>query len=286
MSIELVGRDEELMSVGRFLEAIPRGARAMVIEGEAGAGKTSVWHAALERARRDGAVALTARPAQAETSFAHAALGDLIRAQDEARARLPSPQRRALETALLLTDPDGETPAQQVIALAALGVLRALAEQAPVVVAIDDVQWLDAPSAAVLRFAARRLGDDRVGLLLAQRTAGGEPVPLGLERAFAADRLTRVGLSPLSLGAVQRLLQLQLGYVPSRPVLHRLHDLSGGNPFFALELARALRAGTLRLEPGERLPVTLDALVERGCRCFHRVRCVRSRWPRRWPSRP
>jgi DNA-binding CsgD family transcriptional regulator len=261
MSIELVGRDEELLSVGRFLGAIPRGARAMVIEGEAGAGKTSVWRAALDRAREDGAVVLSARPAQAETSFAHAALGDLIRAQHETMARLPSPQRRALETALLLADHDGETPDQQVIALAALGVLRALAERAPMVVAIDDVQWLDAPSAAVLRFAARRLGDDRVGLLLAQRTAGGEPAPLELERALAPDRLTRVGLSPLSLGAVQHLLQLQLAYVPSRPVLHRLHELSGGNPFFALELARALRAGTLRLEPGERLPVTLDALV-------------------------
>ena len=127
--------------------------------------------------------------------------------------------------------------------------------------AIDDVQWLDAPSAAILGFAARRLGDARIGLLLAQRTTGGEPVPLGLERALAADRLTRVGLSPLSLGAVQRLLQLQLDYLPPRPVLRRLHELSGGNPFFALELARALRAGTLALEPGERLPVTLDALV-------------------------
>ncbi len=145
--------------------------------------------------------------------------------------------------------------------MAALGVLRALAGRAPLVVAVDDVQWLDAPSAAVLRFAARRLGDDPIGLLLAQRTPATEQPPLGLSQAVAADRLDRVELSPLSLGAVQRLLLGRLEYMPSRPALHRIHELSGGNPFFALELARALQAETLKLEPGERLPATLEELV-------------------------
>ena len=261
MSIALIGRDEELQRLGHFLEAVPQGARALVVEGEAGTGKTSLLHGALARARDGGALALSARPAEAEASFAYAALADLFGKHHDAWTQLPDPQRRALEIALLLADQEGGSPDQQVVAMAALGVLRALAGRAPLVVAVDDVQWLDAPSAAVLRFAARRLGDDPIGLLLAQRTPATEQPPLGLSQAVAADRLDRVELSPLSLGAVQRLLLGRLEYMPSRPALHRIHELSGGNPFFALELARALQAETLKLEPGERLPATLEELV-------------------------
>ena len=241
----------------RFLER--PGSRALLIAGEAGVGKTSLWRAAVGRAEAAGMRTIAARPAEAETSFAHAALGDLLGAHPEALDDLPAPQRRALEAALLVADA-GAAPDQQAVALATLAALRALARAAPLVVAVDDVQWLDRPTAAVLAFAARRLADEPIALLLAQRTAGAAPAPLGLDRA--ADRLDRLDLTPLSLGAVQRLLQLRLGWVPSRPVLHHVHELSGGNPFFALELGRAVQAGTLRLQPGERLPVTLDALVE------------------------
>ena len=258
MSTELVGREEELQRVELFLEAARRRPRALIVEGEAGAGKTSVWEAALAAADRDGVRTLAARPAQAETGFAFAALGDLLGRHADTIAELPPPQRRALEVALLIDDEDGDAPDQQSVALATLGVLRRLAGEGPVVLAVDDVQWLDAPSELVLRFAARRLGDAPAAVLLAWRTEGGEPVPLALDRALDAERL---GLRPLSLGAVQRLLQDRLGFLPSRPVLRRLHELSGGNPFFALELGRALREGTLELEPGERLPVALEALV-------------------------
>ncbi len=261
MGFELIGRDEELLDVERFLVAVPDGARALLIEGEAGAGKTALWEAALGLAAEAGARVITARPTETETSFAHAALGDLLGAHAEVLEDLPHPQRRALDIALLLTDQDGEAPDQQAVALATLGALRVLARQAPLVVAVDDVQWLDAPTAAVLSFAARRLRSAQVGLLLALRTTGEAPAPLGLERAFDRERLTRVPLAPLSLGAIQRLLQLRLGWIPSRPMLRHVHDLSGGNPFFALELGRALQAGALHTEPGERLPVTLDALV-------------------------
>jgi DNA-binding CsgD family transcriptional regulator len=129
-------------------------------------------------------------------------------------------------------------------------------------VAIDDVQWLDRPSAAVLGFAARRLAGQPIALLLAERTAGTGPVPLELDRALAGEDLDHLVLGPLSLGAVQRILQRRLGWIPSRPVLLQVHELSGGNPFFALELGRAVQAGSLRLQPGERLPVTLEALVD------------------------
>ena len=149
----------------------------------------------------------------------------------------------------------------QSVGLGALGVIEQLAANAPLVVAVDDVQWLDAPSAAVLTFAIRRIRESPVAVLLAWRTDGGGPLPLELDRATIGDHLARLAVPPLSLGAVQRLLQERLDFLPPRPALRRLHELSGGNPFFALELGRALRAGTLRLEPGERLPVALEALV-------------------------
>jgi DNA-binding CsgD family transcriptional regulator len=257
MEAELIGRDEELQVVQRFLDRA--GARALLIAGEAGVGKTSLWQAAVGLAEATGMRAIAARPAEAETSFAHAALGDLLGAHTDVLADLPAPQRRALEAALLMADARA-APDQQAVALATLAALRALARASPLVVAVDDVQWLDRSTAAVLAFAARRLTDEPVGLLLAQRTAGAAPVPLGLDRT--ADRLDRLDLAPLSLGAVQRLLEQRLGWVPSRPVLHHVHELSGGNPFFALELGRAVQAGALELRPGERLPVTLEALVD------------------------
>ena len=205
--------------------------------------------------------AVAARPAEAETSFAYAALGDLLGSHPAVLDELPGPQSRALEVALRVAE-HGEEPDQQAVALATLAALRALARAAPLVVAIDDVQWLDRPSAAVLGFAARRLADEPIALLLAERTASAAPAPLDLDRALAGDRLDRLVLGPLSVGAVQRILQRRLGWIPSRPVLLQVHELSGGNPFFALELGRAVQAGSLHLEPGERLPVTLEALVD------------------------
>ncbi len=238
-----------------FLEGGPR---ALIIEGEAGAGKTSIWEAALAAAADRGLWVLSARPGEAEASYAYAALGDLLAGHAGTVAALPARQRRALEVALLVDDLDGEPPDQHSVALGLLGVITRLAEKRPLVLAVDDVQWLDAPSELVLRFAARRLRALRVGVVVAWRTEGGEPVPLELERALGSERLR---LQPLSLGAIQRLIRDRLGFLPPRPALRRLYELSGGNPFFALELGRALRDGTLELQPDERLPVALEALV-------------------------
>jgi DNA-binding CsgD family transcriptional regulator/Tfp pilus assembly protein PilF len=261
MSAELVGREEELHRVELFLDAARYSPRALLIEGEAGAGKTSLWEAALAAAGRAGFTTVAARPAEAETSFAYATLGDLLRERSDALEGLPPRLRGALEVALLLGEEAAEPPDQQSVALGLLAMFRRLADGGPAVIAVDDVQWLDPASAQVLRYAMRRVDEGALAFLVAWRTAGDEPVPLELDRAPASERLERLPLPPLSLGAVQRLVQTRLDFVPPRPALRRLYDLSGGNPFFALELARALRAGKLRLEPGERLPVALDELV-------------------------
>src|SRR5688500_10221234 len=108
MEAELTGRDEELRQVRQFVDAVPSGVRALLITGEAGVGKTSRWQAAVDHVRAAGMQAVAARPAEAETSFAYAALGDLLGSRPEVLDELPGPQRRALEVALRVAERDEE----------------------------------------------------------------------------------------------------------------------------------------------------------------------------------
>jgi DNA-binding CsgD family transcriptional regulator len=253
---ELLGRDEELAAIAGFLRA-GAPACAVVIDGEPGIGKTTVWRAAVDAAAARGFRALRARPAESEAKLAFSSLADLLGdALGDALGELPGPQRRALEIALLLEDAEGARPDRRATAAGLLGSLRVLASAAPVIVAIDDVQWLDRPSAAALEFAARRLRDEPVALLLARRVAGVAPEP-GLEQAVAEERRLGVPIGPLGFVPMNALLHERLGTVLPRPLLHRIHELSGGNPFFALELARRPE----RLERGGGLPPTLEVLV-------------------------
>ena len=155
----------------------------------------------------------------------------------------------------------GPPPDQRAVALAFLGALRVLARAGPVAVAVDDIQWLDRSSAFVLEFALRRLGGDALAFLLALRDEDARSPSLDLERALPGERLRRLRVGPLSLGAVHRLVNERLDLVLSRPRLRRLRELSAGNPLFALELGRAIGRGAIRLEPGEPLPGSLATLV-------------------------
>jgi predicted ATPase len=259
---ELIGRQQEFSLLARFLASLVAGPRALLVEGEAGIGKTALWQAGLAQARACGQRTLACRPAGSEVKLSFAALGDLLAgALQEALPALPVPQRRALEAALLLAEPEGEPPDQRAIGLALLNVLRALTLAGPLLVAIDDAQWLDQPSAAVLAFALRRLAAEPVGVLATVRLAGGEEPPaVALEPWLLAERLC---LGPLTLAAVHELLRTRLAVSPSRPTLVRLHQAAGGNPFFALELGRALLEQGREPAPDEPLPVPagLRALV-------------------------
>ena len=141
-----------------FVDRAEDGFAALTLEGEAGIGKSTLWLAAVDRARSRGLRLLSARPAEAEVSLAHAGLGDLFEnVLGDVLGRLSAPRRRALEGVILLEDapPDGVDP--RALGIAVRDALQALAEQGPLVVAIDDLQWLDPASAAALAFALRRL---------------------------------------------------------------------------------------------------------------------------------
>ena len=243
MTGAIVGREAELGAVGRFLDRVALGPAALVIEGEAGIGKTTVWQEAIAAAEARSFKVLRAQPTEPEATLSYGALADLVGVVfEETRAVLPAPQDRALAAALLLADL--EEPADpRTTATAFVGVLTALAAEQPVLVAVDDVQWLDPASERALEFAARRL-PPRIGLLLTLRAEAGGALPFELDRALVEDRLERVAPGPLSLAALHHLLSGRLGMSLARPTLARLAAASGGNPFFALEIARALaRAG-------------------------------------------
>src|SRR5215207_1323754 len=254
-SAGVIGREAELAALTAFVDAVPRGSAALVLTGEAGVGKTTLWRAGIEAARERSFRVLAASPTAAEASMSFAALGDLLGERvDHVLAALPPPQRRALEVALLLAEADGFGPERHAVAVAFLTALRALSAAGPVLVAVDDTQWLDTDSASVLGYAGRRLGAERVGFLLAQRIAHPELRLVELGRLLARERVASVAIRPLSLGAVHRLLHERLGLVVARPILRRIHETAGGNPLYALELARALdRAASVAA--GEPLPV-------------------------------
>ena len=267
MAPELVGRDAELQAVRDALTATP-GVAGIVVEGEPGIGKSALWQTVVAEADLRGLRLISARPAEAESTISHAALGDLLRPlAEEVGGELPEPQRHALDVALLHSSPDARPVDPGAVGAATLGVLRAAAKRAPLLVAIDDIQWLDAASAAAIRFALRRLGDEPVALLATRRVG---PGPDALDTGLVEDRLTRVSLGPLDLDVLQTILHERLGEPVPRPVIARLAEVSGGNPYYALELARAAfrEAGGAGVSTELPLPEGIQAVLQ------HRLRAL------------
>src|SRR5215471_15441521 len=195
MGADVVGRDAELRATARFLDSLAGQPQALLLEGEPGIGKTTLWLAAVEQARQRGFRVLLCRPSAAEAQLSYASLAER------------------------------------------------LADEMPVLLAIDDLQWLDGSSARVVEFALRRLAS-RAGVLGALRSAeGGDR---GLSYPFPdPGRVSRMRMGPLSLGALHQMLRQRIGRSFPRPVLARIEQVSGGNPFYALELARDVpREGT------------------------------------------
>jgi DNA-binding CsgD family transcriptional regulator len=254
---EVVGREQELRLLWDF--AGGDGTRVVLLEGDAGIGKTTLMREAIAAASGAGARVLAARPAAAEAGLAFSGLGDLLAdVLEEIVTDLPPPQAAALEIALLRREAGGRSVDLRTVSAGVLTALRALAERDAVVVAVDDLQWLDRETVAALAFAIRRLGDERVRLLASLRLDRGMAPPALIE-SLPAELTMRVPIGSLDAGALHEVIRIRAGRTLPRPVLLRIHELTGGNPFYALEIVRSLPPD----EPpaGYHLPPSLEALT-------------------------
>ena len=244
----VVGREPELDSLRAFLDDPAK--RAVVLTGGPGIGKTTLWQAGVDGARERGSRVLAARPSESDGPLSFTALIDLLDGIDVDTLGLPEPQAHALEVALLRAEPGTGRAEPHAYAVSSLNALRSLATREPVLVAVDDLQWLDDQSAEALVYTARRLGDARIRFLLARRSGR----TTALEAALEGPGLEHVDVQPLSLGALRRMLRDRLGLSLSRHVLRRIADATLGNPLFALEVGRTL-VDTGQPAIGEELPL-------------------------------
>ena len=203
---------------------------------------------------------LSARVGESESVLAYAAVADLLGDLDPAiLSKLPDLQRLAVDRVLLrASSTEGPETDQRVVAAAFTAAVEHVAVEKPLLLAIDNVQWLDTSSQTVLAFAARRFSG-RVGVLATERCdpdCGTSPTWLHLARP---DGVERVRIGPLSLGGLHALISARLGRSFARPTMVRIAEISGGNPFYALELARAIHMGSARAQPS--LPGTLAELM-------------------------
>jgi DNA-binding CsgD family transcriptional regulator len=256
--VSRVGRESELEALETFLRS--ERPHAVAIVGEPGIGKTTLWLEAVEHARARGARVLVARPTESEARLAFAGLSDLLAGvPDELFERLPEPQRVGLDAALLRAA-SPRPPQRRVVGAGFLTLLRGLAGESEVVCAIDDLQWLDASSAAVVEFTLRRLDEERVRGLFSVRATelARAPIP-ALERDL---QIEKVELGPLSVAALHRVLTQELGRAFPRPTLVRIARAAGGNPLYAIEIARELdRGGEYDISARVPVPEDLDTLV-------------------------
>jgi DNA-binding CsgD family transcriptional regulator len=238
-SSAIFGREHELARAEAFLNAADKRFGVLRLHGEPGVGKTTIWRDVIRRADDRGFKVLSCRPAEAETTFALSGLADLVEpVESERYAALAPPQRRALEVALLRVDPTGTGLDSRALATAVRSLLANLSAEGPLLVAIDDVQWLDPDTAAIVQFVLRRLAGTRMKWLFAARLP--EPGWLANGGLAAPELQTIVQLGPLPLSAIHQMLRSRIDTPMSRPALRRVHQASAGNPLFALEIARAL----------------------------------------------
>jgi DNA-binding CsgD family transcriptional regulator len=256
----VVGREQERARIGGLLEAARRGrAGTLVVVGEPGIGKTALLEDARAAASAMRVLQLTG--VEAESALPFAGLHALLRPLADLLVRLDAAYENALRTALVLTSE--EPPDILAVNAGLLALLAEAAAEQPLVVIVDDAQWLDPPTSDALAFAARRIAGEELALLVSARTDEPSAFDSGFEQ---------LALGPLAPTAARELLASRADSVPAGSV-DRLLELAGGNPLALLELpvelalevpgatpsTRLQRAFAARLEPLP--PETRQALV-------------------------
>ena len=246
----LVGRDPELATIDRFIRSVPEGYHAVVFKGGAGYGKSVLVEETVARARAAGFRALTARPAETEAELPFGVLAELLEPLATSELDLPAPQARALDVALRRIDADEARPVDPLgLSLALLAALRRLADEQPLLVAVDDLQWCDAPSLRTLEFALRRVGSERIGFVTGLRTGAAPEIRIPGESGHVAG----VEVGPLDASAFEAVVRDD-ARLP-RPVLRQIYVACDGNPLFGKEVAALLAERGLPSDPAVSIPV-------------------------------
>ncbi|MEV4077337.1 helix-turn-helix transcriptional regulator [Nonomuraea fuscirosea] len=228
------------------------GGGVLLVIGEPGVGKSTLLEDAARRAAHAGHRVLRATGRESERDLAFAGLHQLLRPVLDEADELPERQRLALLGAFGFEEASGEP---LLTGLAVLTLLSRLAERTPVVLVVDDAQWIDAASAGVLSFVAWRLDDDPVALLVAVRD--GEPLP-GFDDAFPA-----ITLEPLDDAASRRLLDLRAPELPTG-IRDRVLAEAAGNPLALLELAKAAHSRGLDPQDHDHGPLPVGERLAAG----------------------
>ncbi len=248
----VIGRDSELAAIEGFLAGLGGDVGSLIIEGEPGIGKTTLWREAVRSAEAAGFLVLVCRPSEPEAKLSFSALADLAEPLAEGLGDLPEPQRVALEVALLKRSPSGAAPDPRAVGAGLRSMLETAAAKQPMVVAIDDAQWLDTASLGAIEFALRRTTGP-IGLLATRRPGS------ALDGAMRGAQPHRLG--PMSLAAIHHVLKDELGSSLARPLLARVHETAQGNPFFALQIARLAIDSAVPTTAPLPVPTDLSGLV-------------------------
>ena len=253
----IYGRESEIGRIAALLDAVRAGAGgALVLEGDPGIGKTALLGQAIAEAT--GMRQLRVTGLEAESSLPFAALAELAEHLLDELSGLPAPQARAIEGALALAPPAKSD--RFAVCAGFLGLLVGAAAEQPLLLAIDDAQWLDRASAECLGYAARRLAGHSIGLLAAART--GAPHP------FTGRAIERIELTGLDDEAAWSLLEARGASLPD-PVARSLLAAAAGNPMALIELPSQLsesqRSGEVPLEdplpPGIRIQRAFETRI-------------------------
>ncbi|MEV0017387.1 helix-turn-helix transcriptional regulator [Streptomyces tendae] len=229
----VLGRETETADLMRRVAAGRARSAVLVVEGEPGVGKSTLLDLAVRRTRGAGHPVLRAVGSESERHLAFAGLHQLLRPVLGDLDGLPARQRSSLRAALGLDD-GAAPPDALLVGLAVLTLVSDLAEPAPLLVVVDDAQWIDPASLDVLSFVARRMDSEPVTLLMGVRAAAALP---GFDKGYE-----RLAIGPLSGDAANRLLDEQ-PWPPTGRTRARILQEAAGNPLALVELARAAASG-------------------------------------------